>query len=265
MRFYTVLFAAMAGLTVGLATAPQVYSKDPAASGDGASGDGASQETVTEKTVFSGPQPGEKLVGLNLVGVYDDQAGKEFDPVADASGGPTLLVFVHKITRPGLGLVRGVTSYADTLKDSDVNSAVAWLSADKADAEAFLNRARKSLNLKVPVGISPDGEEGPGSYGLNRNVELTVLVAKENKVVANFALIQPSMTDGVKIAGELAKVIGKKPPSSDELIKIAYPGQAMNRMRMRQRQRGSQPPNQRQRSRQRPDSTDNQTERTEKE
>ena len=205
---------------------------------------------------FSGPQPGEKLVGLKLVGVYGDQAGKEFDPVTEASGSPTLLVFVHKITRPGLGLVRGITSYADSLKKSDVKTAVAWLSADKAEAESFLNRAKKSLNLKVPVGISPDGEEGPGSYGLNRNVELTVLVAKENKVVGNFALVQPSMTDGVKIAGELAKVIGKKPPTSDELVKIAYPGQAMNRMRMRQRQRGSQQPNQRQNQRQRTESND---------
>ena len=184
-----------------------------------------------EDPVFSGPQPGEKLTPLKLSGVYDDAAGKEFDAVADADGKPTLLVFVHKLTRPGLGLARGLTNYAQTLKDPPSYSAIVWLNDDKAEAEAYLTRARPSLNLKVPVGISVDGGEGPGAYGLNRNVELTVLVAKDNNVLANFALIQPSMTDGVKIAGEFAKALGKTPPTAEELQKAAYPGRAMNMRR----------------------------------
>ncbi|MCA9140422.1 MAG: hypothetical protein KDB00_26810 [Planctomycetales bacterium] len=178
--------------------------------------------------VFSGPQPGEKLTELKLQGVYDDLAGKEFDPIADAKGKPTLLVFVHKLTRPGLGLARGVTDYAKSLDEPQSFAAVAWLDDDKANAEQFLTRVRKSLNLKVPVGISVDGGEGPGSYGLNRNVELTVLIAKDNKVVANFALIQPSMSDGVAIAGAFAKLLDKQPPTMEELQKIAYPGRAMD-------------------------------------
>jgi hypothetical protein len=194
----------------------------------------APSESRGEDLVFSGPQVGEKLTELKLVGVYDDSAGKEFDPVADAQGKPTLLVFVHKLTRPGLGLARGLTSYAKSLDVPDSYTAIAWLDDDKAKAEQFLNRARSSLNLQVPVGVSVDGGEGPGSYGLNRNVELTVLVADKNKVLANFALIQPSMSDGVKIAGEFAKALGKEPPTAEQLQEIAYPGR-MNAMK-RQRQ-----------------------------
>ena len=200
-----------------------------------------------EDEVFSGPQPGEKLAAFKVQGVYDKAAGKEFAPLDEADGKPTMLVFVHKITRPGLGLVRGLTNYAKSQSETPSFSAVVWLDDDKAEAESFLNRARKSLNLQVPVGISIDGGEGPGAYGLNRNVELTILVANENKVVANFALVQPSMTDGVKIAGEFAKAIGKKPPTADELQKIAYPGRQMN-MQRRQRtraQQGRRPANER--------------------
>ena len=57
-------------------------------------------------------------------------------------------------------------------------------------------RARDSLRWRVPVGVSVDGLEGPGSYGLNRNVTLTVLVGKAGRVRANFALVQPSDADG---------------------------------------------------------------------
>ncbi|WP_182870755.1 hypothetical protein [Stieleria mannarensis] len=185
--------------------------------------------------VFSGPQAGEPLPPLKLRGVYDDAAGKEFDPVAQADGKPTLLVFVHKLTRPGLGLARGLTNYAKSLDESPNYAAIVWLNDDQAEAEAYLTRARRSLNLQVPVGISVDGGEGPGAYGLNRNVELTVLVAKEGKVVANYALIQPSMSDGVKIAGALANTLGTTPPTAEELQKVAYPGRAT---KMRQRAKG---------------------------
>ena len=59
------------------------------------------------------------------------------------------------------------------------------------------------------MGISADGLEGPGSYGLNRNVALTVLVGKDNKVTGNFALVQPSVqADGPKIFQAIVAALG---------------------------------------------------------
>ncbi len=186
-----------------------------------------SQLTVcgAEEAVFSGPQPGEKLAAFEIAGVYDDLAGKTFDPVAEADGKPTLLVFVHSLTRPGIALTRGLTGYANSLGEDHVDAAIVWLNDDRAEAEAYLTRAKRSLNLPVTVGISVDGEEGPGVYGLNRNVELTVLVAKQGVVTANFALVQPSVSEAATIATELAKQADKPPPTQDALEKFAYPGQ----------------------------------------
>ena len=66
-----------------------------------------------------------------------------------------------------------------------------------------------ALAREAPLGISLDGKEGPGSYGLNRNVTLTILVGKEGKVTANFPLVQPSIqADLPKILQEIAKVAG---------------------------------------------------------
>jgi hypothetical protein len=184
-----------------------------------------------EDPVFSGPQVGEPVPGFELMGVYDEMAGKAFDPIAAADGKPTLLIFVHKLTRPGFALARGLTAYAKAVGNGYV--AVAWLSDDKAEAEAYLNRARKSLNVKVPMGVSVDGGQGPGAYGLNRNVELTILVAKDNRVTANFALVQPSPAEAVTIAAEYAKALGIDPPSSEQLQRIAFPKRQMRRMNAR--------------------------------
>ncbi len=175
--------------------------------------------------VFSGPQPGETLVSFQVVAVYGENAGQEIDPIKLAGGKPTLLVFVHKLTRPGIALARGLSSYGKS--QTDAASGIVWLDDDKAAAENYLNRAKTSLNFTAPVGISVDGGEGPGAYGLNRNVELTILIANKNQVTANFALVQPSVTEGPKIAGELAKLLHQAAPTAAEFEKLAYPGGGM--------------------------------------
>ena len=170
--------------------------------------------------VFSGPQVGETLPSFTVISVYDN-AGKEVDPVKVADGKPLLLVFVHKLTRPGIALTRALTQYGKSQADNGAVSTIVWLQDDKAAAEQYLTRAKGSLNFVVPVGVSVDGGEGPGSYGLNRNVELTILVAKDNKVAANFALVQPSVTEAAKIAAELAKLIDQPAPDQKQLESLA--------------------------------------------
>ena len=68
------------------------------------------------------------------------------------------------------------------------------------------------------ISVSVDGNEGPGAYGLNRGVTLTILVAKDNIVTANFALVQPSLpADAPRVLGEVVKLIGGKVPTLEEL------------------------------------------------
>jgi hypothetical protein len=52
---------------------------------------------------------------------------------------------------------------------------------------------------------------------------LTIVIAKESKVTANFALVQPSVTDTPKIAEQLVKLVGGKAPTQEELEKLANP------------------------------------------
>lgn len=170
-----------------------------------------------DEPVFSGPQPGEKLTSFKVLAFSGPQAGKEFEVLDQVKGAPTLLVFVHEITRPALQLLRPLDLYGTKLAGDGLATHFVWLTADKSKTEQFLNTARNSLNLKAPVSISLDGLEGPGNYGLNRKVALTILIAKDNKVVANFAIVQPNETDAPKVLAVVGKLLGKPGPSLEQL------------------------------------------------
>ncbi|MGH7127121.1 MAG: hypothetical protein ACREJB_02295 [Planctomycetaceae bacterium] len=173
---------------------------------------------AAEEPVFSGPQPGETLAPFKVRGVFDEDAGKELDLVTAAAGKPTLIIFMHQATRPSVAVTRTVLDYAATRKKDGLATGLVYLADDATEAEAFLKRARHALPKETPIGISTDGAEGPGAYGLNRNVTLTVLIAREGKVTANFALVQPSLqADVPRILDELVKLIGGTAPTLEEL------------------------------------------------
>ena len=174
-----------------------------------------------DEEVFSGPQPGEKMAPFKVLGVYDDAAGKEVDFVSQAEGKPLMLIFIHDpLTRPSASVARGLAEYAKA-HNKDLKAGIVWLAPDRSKSEEYLKMARRSLNFGVPVGISLDGLEGPGAYGLNRNVSLTIVIGKENKVTANFALIQPSTTDAPKILTAAAKLFDGPAVTQADFDKLA--------------------------------------------
>jgi hypothetical protein len=171
-----------------------------------------------EEAVYSGPQVGEKLVPFNVRGVFDRDAGQSFDFVKMANHGPIVMVFVHEVNRPSIGLTRALTSYTASRAKDGLFTGVIHLHDDATEAENMLKRMRHALTPGVPTGISVDGIEGPGSYGLNRKVTLTILVGKNDQVTANFALIQPSLqADLPKVLDAIVKLIGGPVPSIEEL------------------------------------------------
>jgi hypothetical protein len=145
--------------------------------------------------------------------------------VKTAAGKPLVIFFVHEVTRPSVGLARLVLTYAGSRKADGLQAGLVLLSADATASEAWAKRAAGALPRGVPVGISKDGAEGPGAYGLNRKVAVTVIVAKDNQVTANFALVQPSIAaDGPKIAKAIAEVLGDSTaPTLEQLEKASAP------------------------------------------
>jgi hypothetical protein len=152
-------------------------------------------------------------------GAFDQDAGKELDFVTAAGGKPIVLIFVHELNRPTVGMARALGIYARSRAKDGLASGIVWLDDDATEAENTLKRIRHALPQDVPVGISLDGKEGPGSYGLNRNVALTILVGNQGKVTDNFALVQPSLqVDLPKIVAAIVRQVGGTVPPLSELV-----------------------------------------------
>ena len=141
------------------------------------------------------------------------------------------MIFFNELTRPGFGLMNAVNNYAATRAKDGLVTSVVFLADDSVERTDWVRRVRRNLPKGPLYSVSKEGKEGPGAYGLNRNVHLTVLVGKNNKVTANFALTQPNLpTDGGKILKALVDVLGGgKVP---DIAQFAGRGMQETRMRM---------------------------------
>src|SRR5262249_34809741 len=93
-----------------------------------------------------------------------------------------------------------------------------FLSGDKIEGAQRVKAAAGSIKLQARVGLSPEGAEGPGNYGLNKDCLMTIVAAKDNVGTANFALVQPGIADAPKVIEALAKACGDEaPPPVEEL------------------------------------------------
>ena len=175
-------------------------------------------------TIFSGPQPGEKLTPFKVNALKGARAGTERDPITAHQGAATALVFIHGVERSLVPLLRAVDTYGAS-NVARLRTEIIFLNADRIAGEQRTKAAANSLRLQSPVGLSPDGAEGPGNYGLNKDCLMTIVASRSNVVFTNFALVQPGIADAPRVIAALAKLIGDtNPPSAEVLLASGSPG-----------------------------------------
>lgn len=199
-----------------------------------------SLRSFSQEPLYSGPQVGEGLSPFAMTLALGDSAGKSIDPVQIAQGKPVLLVFLHDVNRQSISLTRVLTQFAQSKAKEGLQTSVILLSDDATAAQNTLKRIQHALTPNIPTGVSPDGREGPGSYGLNRSVQITILVANNNRVTANFALVQPSLqVDLPKVVSSIVAQVGGPEPKLSELLEAG--GAMQNPTRGPQRADESKP------------------------
>lgn len=175
--------------------------------------DPAGYWTGQENKIFSGPQQGEPLPPLKVTGVFGELDGKEFDPIALADGIPQILLFFEGSE---LGY-KGLYIFLDNMPSIVVENAkqglqmtAVFLGNDPDDIAKGIKTEGDYLPKRIPMGISREGREGPGSYGLNRNVAMTVIIAKDGRVLHNFAFQQIIFSSEPHVLGAIAEAIGEE-------------------------------------------------------
>lgn len=181
--------------------------------------------------VFSGPQPGEKTTPFKVLTIAGADDGKERDPIAENAGAPTAFVFIHQLERSLVPLLRVVEQYGVERRDR-IKTEIVFLAADRLAGEERVRAAAGSLKLAARIGLSLDGAEGPGNYGLNRECLMTIVTAKDDRVVANIALVQPGIADAPNVVAALAKTCGDDNPPTVEALAAKQPGMERGRAAM---------------------------------
>ena len=178
-----------------------------------------------EKIIYSGPQPSEKLPSLMATVINGDDEGKTIDFIANANGNSHILVLQDETP---LGL-RGLVGFTHILEEISQKSKqefqiqVVFLGESP---EALFQQASKivpHIPENILLGISPDGREGPGTYGLNRNMAQTVIIAKNGIVLHNFPLAQPMLSPDPYVLGAISELIGEKPATLEKWLNIKNP------------------------------------------
>ena len=149
-----------------------------------------------------------------------DEEGKQIDIIKDAGDAPQVLVFQD---RQGVG-VRGLYGLSAAVnkvrqKHKTLKMSVVFLDDDAEYMTQFAGRFTSSLKQRGTshITISPDGRDGPGNYGLNRNISQTIILAKGGKVTHNFTFPRGILYADAHVLGGLAELVGEK---YDALAKI---------------------------------------------
>ncbi|TWT94439.1 hypothetical protein [Stieleria varia] len=163
-----------------------------------------------DKDVFSGPQAGEKLPSFKAIGIAGEQSDKELDLVEIADGKPMILIFQDD-TPAGIRGLFGFARAIDAIKkqtDKQLTFASVFLDDDATKISANAKRYPPNLTQLLTLAVSPDGRSGPGAYGLDRNIPMTILIVNEGKVLHNFAMTQSMAYPDPHVLGAVAELIG---------------------------------------------------------
>ena len=199
--------------------------------------DPAAFAKTQEKVIFSGPQTGEELPSFKATGLRADSDGKEFDAVALANGKPQILIFQDET---GVGL-RGLLSLTRMLATVDEKSAqelhatTIFLGDDPGKITRTAKNVERYISSDLLIGLSRDGRDGPGSYGLNRSVSQTIIFAKAGKVTHNFVFPQGMLYPDPHVLGALASVMGEELATVEKWLNEAPAGRGNMRRGARQR------------------------------
>ena len=160
--------------------------------------------------VYSGPQAGERLPPFVVTGLRGPFQGREFDPVAASVGAPSVIIFQDNSVVGQKGLLLAGPAL-ERIAERAPDGLFVWttfLVDDPSPRSIFEYDFMDEIVDVVQMGVSSEGRDGPGVYGLNRNVAMTILVARDGVVRHNFAFPQPMLYPDPHVMGAIAQVVG---------------------------------------------------------
>jgi hypothetical protein len=153
---------------------------------------------VADEALKSGPQVGRSLPGpFNPLNVTNAEmpryAGTKCDYTEQHGGNPVVLIFARKISNPLAALTRKLDAAVARNRTARLRAAVVVLSDDEGLQEKLEALAREDGIKHVSLAVMEPA--GPKHYKLSPAADVTVVLYRNRKVVANHAFRQGQFDD----------------------------------------------------------------------
>lgn len=160
-----------------------------------------SAETCLKKGDDIGPFYVTKVAGEN-----DDVAvGKTLCYRCKYGSRPMVMVFTRETGGKVTELVKQLDSAVAKHEDAQLRSFVTLIGGETESLQKEAEKFAKAAGTKnVPIAVAEDAENGPSNYKLDPKAEVTIVVAKDNKVTAQHTFA----ADSVDVAAVLKEVAG---------------------------------------------------------
>jgi hypothetical protein len=155
----------------------------------------------------SGLEQGQRPGPYSFVLATGKERGKSFCYICDTADRPAVIVFA-RTPNDALGkLAAGLDKAVADHKAAELRSWVTFLSDESKDLEDKIVKWGRTYGLRgIDLGIFEDAD-GPPSYKLAREADVTVILYVKRKVVADFAFRVDELTEE-RIAEVLKAVPG---------------------------------------------------------
>jgi len=165
-----------------------------------------------ERPCVSGPKEGQRPGPYSFVMCTGEQRGKSHCYICETADRPAVIVFARSMSAPLAKLVAGLDKALAEHKKSELRAWLTLLHDDQSAIDADVLKWAKKHGIKtVPVGVFEDAD-GPPSYKLARDADVTVLMSVKQKVVVNRAFRAKELTNEkvAEVLKHLPKVLPAK-------------------------------------------------------
>lgn len=141
----------------------------------------------------SGPQLGESVASFYVRTVTGPLKGKSVCYVCRNADRPVAMVFFREVTPELKTLLKGIDRLVDAHRAEGLRSFAVFTARESKDLLPTLQTLAFDEKLELPLAISASGES-PAGYDLAADATVTVILYRDQKVVANFAYRKGELT-----------------------------------------------------------------------
>ncbi len=160
-------------------------------------------QVSAEEPCRSGLEAGQRPGPYSAVVATGEKRGQSHCFICETADRPAVMVFARSLSDPLAKLVSKLDKAIVDHKRAELRAWVTFLSDEQPDPKV-VEWGKGHAIVNVPLAVFEDAD-GPPSYRLAREADVTVLLAVKQKVLANFAFRAGELTE--ERIGEVMKAL----------------------------------------------------------